>query len=154
MALSLPRQVQDPAVLRVQLREQHLYYQDELLPISRVIPHPNYYIAQNGADIALLELGDPVNISSHVHPVTLPPASETFRPGTQCWVTGWGNLNSGRECQGPLEGDLGTSRLHHLGFPLGNRVPAGRLRAVIPHSPDAASFLSSHPQNPCHRHFP
>ncbi|KAB1251989.1 Tryptase, partial [Camelus dromedarius] len=65
----------------VQLREQHLYYQDRLLPVSQIIPHPNYYTADNGADIALLELEDPVNISSHVHPVPLPPASETFRPG-------------------------------------------------------------------------
>nr|XP_010948275.1 PREDICTED: LOW QUALITY PROTEIN: tryptase-like [Camelus bactrianus] len=83
-----------PTRFRVQLREQHLYYQDRLLPVSRIIPHPNYYTAENGADIALLELKDPVNISSHVHPVTLPPASETFPPGSQCWVTGWGDVAS------------------------------------------------------------
>ncbi|XP_037013180.2 tryptase beta-2-like isoform X1 [Artibeus jamaicensis] len=84
----------DPAGLRVQLREQHLYYQDRLLAVSRIIPHPNYYTVENGADIALLELEDPVSISSHVQLVTLPPASETFPPGTSCWVTGWGNLGN------------------------------------------------------------
>nr|XP_031303663.1 tryptase-2-like isoform X2 [Camelus dromedarius] len=90
------------ARFRVQLREQHLYYQDRLLPVSQIIPHPNYYIVENGADIALLELEDPVNISSHVHPVPLPPASETFRPGSQCWVTGWGNVASGQPLPPPF----------------------------------------------------
>ena len=88
--VSVPRELQEPSDLRVQLREQHLYYQDRLLPISRVIPHPHYYVVENGADIALLQLEEPVRISRHVQPVTLPPASETFPPGSQCWVTGWG----------------------------------------------------------------
>lgn len=87
--------VKDATSLRVQLRVQHLYYHDKLLPVSRIITHPNYYAAQNGADIALLELGDPVNISSHVQVVTLPPASETFPSGTVCWVTGWGDVDNG-----------------------------------------------------------
>uniref|UniRef100_A0A8C6EWA6 Peptidase S1 domain-containing protein n=1 Tax=Marmota marmota marmota TaxID=9994 RepID=A0A8C6EWA6_MARMA len=87
---------------RVQLGEQHLYYRDQLLAISRIIPHPNYYIVEDGADIALLELEDPVNISSHVHPISLPPASETFPSGTPCWVTGWGNVHFGGGWLGQL----------------------------------------------------
>lgn len=63
--------VKDLADLRVQLREQHLYYQDQLLPVSRIIVHPQFYAVQIGADIALLELEEPVNVSSHVHTVTL-----------------------------------------------------------------------------------
>ncbi|XP_077841437.1 tryptase beta-2 isoform X4 [Macaca mulatta] len=69
-------------------------WQDQLLPVSRIIVHPQFYTVQTGADIALLELEEPVNISSHVHTVTLPPASETFPPGTPCWVTGWGDVNN------------------------------------------------------------
>ncbi|KAM9584005.1 tryptase alpha/beta-1-like [Trichechus inunguis] len=84
----------DPGTLRVQLREQHLYYHDWLLPVSRVIVHPNFYSVQKGADIALLELEDPVNISGHVQLVTLPPASETFPLGTLCWVTSWGDVGN------------------------------------------------------------
>lgn len=94
------RDIRDPAYLRVQLREQYLYYEDKLQSINRVIPHPNYYTAQNGADIALLELQDPVSISSHVQLITLPPASETFPPGTTCWVTGWGDVKNEGEHQG------------------------------------------------------
>ncbi|PNJ04993.1 TPSAB1 isoform 4, partial [Pongo abelii] len=78
----------------VQLREQHLYYQDQLLPVSRIVMHPQFYIIQTGADIALLELEEPVNISSNVHTVTLPLASETFPAGTPCWVTGWGDVDN------------------------------------------------------------
>uniref|UniRef100_A0A3Q2HFM8 Peptidase S1 domain-containing protein n=1 Tax=Equus caballus TaxID=9796 RepID=A0A3Q2HFM8_HORSE len=87
--------IEDFRDIRVQLREQHLYYRDQLLPVSRILPHPYYYTVENGADIALLELQDPVNISSHVQVVTLPPASETFPPGTPCWVTGWGDVDNG-----------------------------------------------------------
>ncbi|XP_066236099.1 tryptase gamma [Saccopteryx leptura] len=90
-----------PAILRVQLREQHLYYQDKLLPINRIIPHPNYYTAQNGADIALLELKDPVSLSDSIQLVTLPPASETFPPETPCWVTGWGDVDNGESLPPP-----------------------------------------------------
>uniref|UniRef100_G1QBS0 Peptidase S1 domain-containing protein n=1 Tax=Myotis lucifugus TaxID=59463 RepID=G1QBS0_MYOLU len=78
----------DPADLRVQLREQHLYYRDKLLPINRVIVHPNYFSFVNGADIALLELEDPVSTKHTAQLVALPPR-ETFPPGSPCWVTGW-----------------------------------------------------------------
>uniref|UniRef100_A0A671G0G6 tryptase n=1 Tax=Rhinolophus ferrumequinum TaxID=59479 RepID=A0A671G0G6_RHIFE len=88
-------EVKDPGDLRVQLREQHLYYHDELLPVSRILPHPKYYTSKTGADIALLELVDPVDISRHVHTIALPPASETFPSGTRCWVTGWGDMFQG-----------------------------------------------------------
>lgn len=105
----LARDVKDLADLRVQLREQHLYYQDQLLPVSRIIVHPQFYAVQIGADIALLELEEPVNVSSHVHTVTLPPASETFPPGTPCWVTGWGDVdNDGGSGDSGRLGQVGT----------------------------------------------
>lgn len=88
-------EVDDPKDLRVQLREQNLYYHDHLLRVSRIIVHPKFYTVENGGDIALLELLHPVDLSSGVQPVTLPPASETFPPGTPCWVTGWGDVQSG-----------------------------------------------------------
>ncbi|XP_073915002.1 tryptase beta-2-like isoform X2 [Castor canadensis] len=91
-----------PEIFRVQLRQQHLYYRDHLVPISRVIPHPDFYTVQAGSDIALLELQDPVKISSHVRPVSLPPASETFPQGTPCWVTGWGNVDNDESLPPPF----------------------------------------------------
>ncbi|XP_058142704.1 tryptase alpha/beta-1-like [Dasypus novemcinctus] len=88
-----PQERVSPDAFRVQLREQHLYYGDRLLPVGRVLPHPGYYLAQEGADIALLGLRSPVNLSSRVQPLRLPPAAQAFPAGTPCWVTGWGDVS-------------------------------------------------------------
>lgn len=90
-------EIPDPTDLRVQLREQNLYYEDQLRPVNRIIVHPNYFLAQDGADIALLELQEPANLSSHIQVINLPPRSETFPPGTPCWVTGWGDIKDDSE---------------------------------------------------------
>ncbi|EFB17157.1 hypothetical protein PANDA_008955, partial [Ailuropoda melanoleuca] len=120
-----------PAEIRVQLREQRLYYQDRLLPVHRVIMHPDYYIFQNGADIALLELEDPVNMSAHVQLVTLPPASETFPTGTPCWVTGWGYVSNGtplpppfplKQVKVPIVENSICNMQYHLGVNTGDSV--------------------------------
>lgn len=88
------RHIKSPELFRVQLREQYLYYADQLLTVNRTVVHPHYYTVEDGADIALLELENPVNVSTHIHPTSLPPASETFPSGTSCWVTGWGDIDS------------------------------------------------------------
>lgn len=106
------RDIQSPELFRVQLREQHLYYEDQLLPVNRIIVHPNYYSVETGADIALLELKDAVNVSTHVHPISLPPAAETFPSGTSCWVTGWGDINNAGMCQGWLPASWAGTRSH------------------------------------------
>ena len=84
--------ITDPNMVRVQLQKKYLYYHDNLLTVSQIITHPDFSSAQNGADIALLKLTNPVNISSNVRPVSLPPASTNFPSGTWCWVTGWGDI--------------------------------------------------------------
>ncbi|KAM9208989.1 tryptase alpha/beta-1-like [Dugong dugon] len=94
--------ITDPGTLRVQLHEQHLYYHDWLLPVSRVIVHPNFYSVQEGADIALLELEDPMNISGHMQLVTLPPASKTFPLGTLYWVNSWGDVGNNVQLPPPF----------------------------------------------------
>ncbi|XP_004628181.1 tryptase-like [Octodon degus] len=120
-----------PESLRVQLRKQHLYYQDHLLLVSRIITHPDYYDAQNGADIALLELEDPVNTSSHIHPVSLPPASETFPSGMSCWVTGGGNVHSGlplplpyplKQVKVPIVENHVCDAKYHMGLSMGDHI--------------------------------
>ncbi|EGW04401.1 Tryptase gamma [Cricetulus griseus] len=123
--------IQSPELFRVQLREQHLYYQDQLLPVNRIIVHPNYYSVEGGADIALLELEDPVNVSSHVQPISLPPAMETFPSGTSCWVTGWGDIDNGESLPPPyplkqvkvpiVENSL-CDRKYHTGLSTGDNV--------------------------------
>ena len=86
------RYIIGPNMVRVQLQKKYLYKDDNLLTVRQIIIHPDFYVAQNGADIALLKLTNPVNISSNVRPVSLPPASTNFPSGTWCWVTGWGDI--------------------------------------------------------------
>ena len=90
--------ITDPNMVRVQLQKKYLYYHDNLLTVSKIITHPDFYIAQNGADIALLKLTNPVNISSNVQPVSLPLPSTTFPSGTFCWATGWGYTGENGMC--------------------------------------------------------
>ncbi|XP_028617440.1 tryptase-like [Grammomys surdaster] len=121
----------DPDMFRVQLQKQYLYHHDHLLTVSKIIPHHEFYIPQHGADIALLKLTNPVNISCYVHPVSLPPASENFPSGTLCWVTGWGNLYCQvklpppfplKEVQVPIIENRLCDRKYHEGLITGDNV--------------------------------
>ncbi|XP_016045877.1 tryptase beta-2-like isoform X2 [Erinaceus europaeus] len=123
--------VKDLEDLRVQLREQNLYYHDHLLRVSRIIVYPKFYTVENGGDIALLELQDPVNTSCYVQPVTLPPTSETFPPGTPCWVTGWGDVNNNvhlpppyplKEVKVPIVENSVCESSYHMGVYTGDNV--------------------------------
>ncbi|XP_061444113.1 serine protease 33-like [Rhineura floridana] len=62
--------------------------------VSQIIVHPYYAGDGLSADIALVRLEEPVNISRTILPVCLPNASDPdpFPVGMSCWVTGWGNL--------------------------------------------------------------
>uniref|UniRef100_W5LWA3 Peptidase S1 domain-containing protein n=1 Tax=Lepisosteus oculatus TaxID=7918 RepID=W5LWA3_LEPOC len=45
----------------------------------------------SGTNIALLRLDTNVSFTDYILSVCLAGAGITFTPGTQCWVTGWGN---------------------------------------------------------------
>ncbi|XP_044533531.1 tryptase beta-2-like [Gracilinanus agilis] len=85
----------EPSTIKIELMEQHLYYKDKLLPLAEIIVPPKYTFAFRGWDIALLKLKTPVELSSHVKLISLPNATETFPLDSECWVTGWGKLDSG-----------------------------------------------------------
>nr|P50343.1 RecName: Full=Tryptase beta-2; Short=Tryptase-2; AltName: Full=Mast cell protease 6; Short=rMCP-6; Flags: Precursor [Rattus norvegicus]BAA07486.1 mast cell tryptase precursor [Rattus norvegicus]prf//2116331A tryptase [Rattus norvegicus] len=124
--------IKSPELFRVQLREQYLYYADQLLTVNRTVVHPHYYTVEDGADIALLELEIPVNVSTHIHPISLPPASETFPSGTSCWVTGWGDIDSDepllppyplKQVKVPIVENSLCDRKYHTGLYTGDDVP-------------------------------
>ncbi|XP_024281177.1 transmembrane protease serine 9 [Oncorhynchus tshawytscha] len=57
-----------------------------------------------GTNIALLQLENFVNFSSCLQPICVDLSNDgSFPPGTQCWVTGWGNQDKGR-----VNGTTGT----------------------------------------------
>ncbi|XP_020862448.1 tryptase beta-2-like [Phascolarctos cinereus] len=92
---------QNPSSYMIQLREQHLYYEDQLLPLAKIIVFPKYTSAESGGDVALLKLKSPVELSSHIKLISLPNATEIFPLDSECWVTGWGDLSSGEPLPPP-----------------------------------------------------
>nr|XP_040032200.1 serine protease 27 [Gasterosteus aculeatus aculeatus] len=59
--------------------------------VSRVVIPTGYRDAQQGKDMALVQLTGPVTWSDYIQPVCLPAAGTLFPSGMQCYVTGWGN---------------------------------------------------------------
>lgn len=47
-------------------------------------------------DIAILRVAKRITFRNQVSPVCLPEINEDPNPGTQCFVTGWGNTGPGR----------------------------------------------------------
>ncbi|KAM4026342.1 serine protease 33-like [Anomaloglossus baeobatrachus] len=63
--------------------------------IGAVHTHPRYSIERHEYDIALVKLDSPVTSTNYIMPVCLPVASVTFPCGLDCWVSGWGEIDSG-----------------------------------------------------------
>jgi transmembrane serine protease 9 len=45
------------------------------------------------ADLALMRLPDPVPFGSHINPICVVAADETYPPGTLSFASGWGNTD-------------------------------------------------------------
>lgn len=59
------------------------------IDVEHVIMHGKY--GRLDYDIALLKLAKPVKFSKYVQPICLPSAD--VKPGTKCYITGWGKIN-------------------------------------------------------------
>ena len=64
---------------------------EQVIPIDQIFIHPNYNPQATGPDydVALIKLKEPITFNNDVGPVSLP--IRDFPPGTNCYVTGWGN---------------------------------------------------------------
>ncbi|XP_030418131.1 serine protease 27-like [Gopherus evgoodei] len=81
---------------RVQLGEKRIFSQTHtqmFSSVKRIILHPNYDRSTFLADIALVELENPVAFTASISPVCLLDASVRVPDGKPCWVTGWGNIS-------------------------------------------------------------
>ncbi|KAJ6654375.1 hypothetical protein lerEdw1_006968 [Lerista edwardsae] len=58
--------------------------------IDRIIMHPYFVGTGLSADIALIELADPVQYSDTIVPICLSSDPDFFPVGMKCWATGWG----------------------------------------------------------------
>ncbi|XP_029102783.1 serine protease 27-like [Scleropages formosus] len=68
--------------------------------VAQVTIPPGYVDAQEGLDIALVQLDSPVTWSDYIQPVCLPDANTLFPSGMLCYVTGWGQVQEGVSLSG------------------------------------------------------
>ncbi|GAU89143.1 hypothetical protein RvY_01727 [Ramazzottius varieornatus] len=57
-------------------------------------------------DICLLKMEKPIQFSDHVSPVCLPETSQELPVGTECWITGWGNIQPNSSVAGTYPATL------------------------------------------------
>ncbi|XP_044278505.1 LOW QUALITY PROTEIN: serine protease 53 [Varanus komodoensis] len=70
--------------------------------ISKVILHEGYKEGSVQSDIALAHLDKPVSYSGDISPICLPYSDHQFAFGTQCWLSGWGNIASDVSLPDPM----------------------------------------------------
>ncbi|KAM4632612.1 serine protease 33-like [Discoglossus pictus] len=63
--------------------------------VETIVINSMYSHEGSSGDIALIKLMNPVTYTNYILPICLPSPSNTFTEGMNCWVTGWGNINSG-----------------------------------------------------------
>nr|AAB33509.1 duodenase isoform I=serine endopeptidase [cattle, duodenal mucosa, Peptide, 226 aa] [Bos taurus] len=64
----------------------------QVIPVRRPIPHPDYNDETLANDIMLLKLTRKADITDKVSPINLPRSLAEVKPGMMCSVAGWGRL--------------------------------------------------------------
>ncbi|XP_076583741.1 ovochymase-2 [Chaetodon auriga] len=93
--------VSRPSVWRMCLGKHHMNSSmdvpstEECYKVDGIIRHEGFVYEQDRSDItndiALVHLAEPVNMSSEISPVCLPPAGSVTPANKFCFVTGWGD---------------------------------------------------------------
>lgn len=83
-----------------QKKQEH---REVLIDVSKLFLHDQYDPNSMDYDIALLKLENPAKLSKLVRPVCLPDESVSFKPGTNCHVTGFGLTEQGGEVATTLQ---------------------------------------------------
>ncbi|XP_029996707.1 serine protease 33-like isoform X2 [Sphaeramia orbicularis] len=63
--------------------------------VTQIINHPDYNSDTSENDMSLLRLSSAVDFTNYIRPVCLAASGSTFAGGTDVWITGWGDINSG-----------------------------------------------------------
>ncbi|XP_055990151.1 granzyme B-like [Sorex fumeus] len=64
----------------------------QVIPVGKAIPHPNYDKKYYSNDIMLLKLKSNAKITKDVKPLKLPQSRNKLRPGEMCSAAGWGKM--------------------------------------------------------------
>ncbi|KAJ6652121.1 hypothetical protein lerEdw1_013161 [Lerista edwardsae] len=70
--------------------------------VAEIIIHPDYTDYEKGKDIALVRLSKPIRFNRDMSPVCLPFADHRFAFGTQCWISGWGDISANASLPDPM----------------------------------------------------
>ncbi|XP_043832894.1 serine protease 57-like [Dromiciops gliroides] len=85
----------DPAAFRVVLGAHSLMISEptqQVFGILRAVPYPLYDSKADTNDLQLLKLNGSALLTRSVRPARLPRWKRSVRPGTRCWVCGWGEI--------------------------------------------------------------
>ncbi|XP_004399359.1 PREDICTED: serine protease 45 [Odobenus rosmarus divergens] len=81
--------------------------QPALIPVKDIVMHPKFWGRTFiMGDVALLQLHSPATFSKYVQPICLPEPSYNLKVGTQCWVTGWGQVKQRFSANSTLTAEL------------------------------------------------
>ncbi|XP_004584985.2 granzyme H-like isoform X1 [Ochotona princeps] len=67
----------------------------QVIPVRRAIPHPNFNPRDFSGDIMLLQLERKVKRTAAIQPLSLPRGRVRVKPGQVCHVAGWGQVAMG-----------------------------------------------------------
>ncbi|XP_059771631.1 granzyme H-like isoform X1 [Balaenoptera ricei] len=67
----------------------------QMIPVRRAIPHPDYSPKNYSNDIMLLQLERKAKRTAAVRPLSLPRGKARVKPGKACSVAGWGQVAVG-----------------------------------------------------------
>lgn len=65
----------------------------KVFQVSRVIKHHLFSMQHLRHDVAVLKLARPATLNKKISTICLPKDMEPVRPGTNCYVTGWGRID-------------------------------------------------------------
>ncbi|XP_072455493.1 putative serine protease 45 [Notamacropus eugenii] len=106
------------------------------IPVMDILLHPKYRSrALIMGDIALLCLNFSVPFTKYVQPICLPHSLLDLKIGTQCWVTGWGEMRGSYKDQ-PLSSELQETKVFIV-----NHKRCDQLYHIIPPSPRYIPFI-------------
>uniref|UniRef100_A0A8C5ZBH4 Granzyme B-like n=1 Tax=Marmota marmota marmota TaxID=9994 RepID=A0A8C5ZBH4_MARMA len=75
----------------------------QVIPVKRTIPHPDYDDHYFYNDIMLLQLEKKAKLNAAVQPIKLPRGKDKVKPGKVCLVAGWGRVSPNGKCSNTLQ---------------------------------------------------
>ncbi|XP_043856743.1 putative serine protease 45 [Dromiciops gliroides] len=131
----------------------------QIIPVLDILLHPKYKIRTLiTGDIALIRLSFPVTLTKYIQPICLPPSLFDLKIGTQCWVTGWGEVKEkykGRPLSSKLQETKAfvvnhnrCDQLYHITPPSPRYIPFVKGAVICAVSPQNETLCQGDPGGP------